>query len=159
MTTITTCLDATMVAANVSPQSLLLLLDDPWNPTGQLNTILRDHLIARVNGDFLSKFRLRHKLPLEVNDDDAANVLATITGHAMARFLYYAAQAQLRPDSPRDQKAAYKDQFDASEKFLDDVARGVATLGAAQEPPRSDRGDVLSNAEERVFNRDTMKGW
>lgn len=157
MTTIDQFLTADIVTASVSPQSLIMMLDDPWTPTGVLNTVLRDQNISRVNGDLLSAFRMRHRLPLEVEDDDVANVRSAITGHAMARFLYYVAQAQLRPDGPRDQKPAYKDQFDASEIWLGRIADGRLTMGAAIEPARSDRGDVLSNAPERTFTRNTMR--
>jgi len=78
MTIINAFLAADDVTDNFSPAQLIELLDDPVNPTGALNTTLRDKIIARVNGEASSLASGKLLFPLQVDDSDADNIKATL---------------------------------------------------------------------------------
>ena len=87
MTTISAFLIAADVTDNFSSAQLIQLLDDPVNPTGALNTTLRDKIIARVNGEASSLTSGKLIFPLQVDDSDADNIKATVPATSGAEKL------------------------------------------------------------------------
>ena len=158
-TTITTFLTAAGVdAAYRSPAQLIELLDDPVNPTGVLNTTLRDSIIARVNGLITSKLSRRYELPLVVAAADAANVQAALLGAEMVVFRYYAME-----DKPHllDAFKALTANYDRQIKWLDNIRDGVEFLGTSKTVPGAEaRTDAtLTGTHEGTFNRERLRGW
>lgn len=150
MTTITEYFNATVLAASVPAGDLVQLLDDPHTPTGEVNAAFRDQLIARVNGEIASAL----PLPLQVEDADAARVQAVIHGYALDLFLYYAKSDRNALDD------AIKERFKAAQAWLDKLADGKRTLGAAVTPAIENRPQVLSSeTTDRKFTRNNMAGY
>ena len=133
MTTISAYLIADDVTDNFSPAQLIELLDDPVNPTGALNTTLRDSIIARVNGEATSLTAGQtHLPPRTVDDSDADNIQATLAGFALDMFEYYAMK-----DKPHILAAftGVQDGYNRAVAWLEAVRDGKATVGTARPSP------------------------
>jgi phage gp36-like protein len=157
-TTITAFLTADDVADGFSPSQLIELLDDPVNPTGALNTTLRDRIIARVNGEAGSLISGKLRFPFDVDDSDADNVQATLAGFALDMFEYYAMK-----DKPHILEAftGVQDGYNRAIAWLQAVRDGKATIGTSKVVPGAEaRNAAVETAHHQgTFMRRRMKGW
>ena len=158
MTTISAFLIAADVTDNFSPAQLIELLDDPVNPTGTLNTTLRDKIIARVNGEASSLTSSKLIFPLQVDDIDADNVKATLGGFALDMFEYYAMK-----DKPHILQAftGVQDGYNRAIQWLQAVRDGKATIGTSKTIPGSEvrNAAVETSSHKGTFERKRMRGW
>jgi phage gp36-like protein len=158
MTTISAFLIATDVTDNFSPAQLIQLLDDPVNPTGTLNTTLRDKIIARVNGEASSLTSSKLIFPLQVDDSDADNIKATLAGFALDMFEYYAMK-----DKPHILQAftGVQDGYSRAIQWLEAVRDGKATIGTSKTLPGAEARNaaVETRAHQGTFERKRMRGW
>ena len=158
MTIINTFLAADDVTDSFSPAQLIELLDDSVNPTGELNTTLRDKIIARVNGEASSLTSSKLLFPLQVNDADADNIKATLAGFAIDMFDYYAMK-----DKPHILQAftGVQDGYNRAVQWLEDVRDGKATIGTSKTIPGAEARNaaVETSAHKGTFERKRMRGW
>jgi phage gp36-like protein len=158
MTTITAFLSVDDVTDSFSPAQLLELLDDPVNPTGALNTTLRDKIIARVNGEASSLTSGKLVFPLQVDDSDAENIKATLAGFALDMFDYYAMK-----DKPHILQAftGVQDGYSRAVQWLEAVRDGKATIGTSKTLPGAEaRNAAVETSPHRgTFERKRMRGW
>jgi phage gp36-like protein len=158
MTTISAFLITDDVTDNFSPAQLIQLLDDPVNPTGELNTTLRDKIIARVNGEASSLTSGKLIFPLQVDDTDVANVQATLAGFALDMFEYYAMK-----DKPHILQAftGVQDGYSRAVAWLEAVRDGKATIGTSKNIPGAEARNaaVETSAHKGTFERKRMRGW
>jgi phage gp36-like protein len=158
MTIINAFLAAADVTDNFSSAQLIQLLDDPVNPTGALNTTLRDKIIARVNGEASSLTSGKLIFPLQVADADAANVQATLAGFALDMFEYYAMK-----DKPHILQAftGVQDGYNRAVAWLEDVRDGKATIGTSKTIPGAEARNaaVETSPHKGTFERKRMRGW
>ena len=158
MTTISAFLIAAAVTDNFSPPQLIQLLDDPVNPTGALNTTLRDKIIARVNGEASSLTSGKLIFPLQVDDSDADNVKATLGGFALDMFEYYAMK-----DKPHILQAftGVQDGYNRAVQWLEAVRDGKATIGTSKTVPGAEARNaaVETSPHKGTFERKRMRGW
>jgi len=157
-TTITAFLTADDVTDGFNPSQLIELLDDPVNPTGTLNTTLRDNLIARVNGEASSLAASKLLFPIEVDDADATNIQATLAGFALDMFEYYAMK-----DKPHILEAftGVQDGYNRAVAWLEDVRDGKATIGTSKTLPGAEARSaaVETQGHKGTFERKRMRGW
>ena len=157
-TTISAFLTADDVTDGFNPSQLIELLDDPVNPTGTLNTTLRDKLIARVNGEASSLTSGKLQFPLAVDDADAVNVQAALTGFALDMFEYYAMK-----DKPHILEAftGVKDAYNRAVAWLEAVRDGHATIGTSKVVPGAEARNaaVETSHHTGTFNRRRLRGW
>jgi phage gp36-like protein len=158
MTVINVFLAADDVTDSFSPAQLIELLDDPVNPTGELNTTLRDKIIARVNGEASSLTSGKLLFPLQVDDSDADNVKATLAGFAIDMFNYYAMK-----DKPHILQAftGVQDGYDRAVQWLEAVRDGKATIGTSKIVPGAEARNaaVETTSHKGTFERKRMRGW
>jgi phage gp36-like protein len=158
MTIINTFLAADDVTDSFSPAQLIELLDDSVNPTGELNTTLRDKIIARVNGEASSLTSGKLLFPLQVNDADADNIKATLAGFAIDMFDYYAMK-----DKPHILQAftGVQDGYNRAVQWLEAVRDGKATIGTSKTIPGAEARNaaVETSPHKGTFERKRMKGW
>ena len=157
-TTITAFLTADDVTDGFNSSQLIELLDDPVNPTGALNTTLRDKLIARVNGEASSLTAGKLRFPIEVDDSDAANIQATLSGFALDMFEYHAMK-----DKPHILVAftGVQDGYNRAVAWLEAVRDGKATIGTSKVVPGAEARNaaVETSHHTGTFERKRMKGW
>jgi phage gp36-like protein len=157
-TIITAFLSATNVTNAFSPNLLIQWLDDPVNPTGTLNTTLRDNIIARVNGEASSLTSDKLQFPITVDDSDAVNVQATLVGFALDMFEYYALK-----DKPHILEAykGVQEGYNRAVAWLEDVRDGKATIGTSKVVPGAEVRNtaVETSHHEGTFTRRRLKGW
>jgi phage gp36-like protein len=157
-TIITAFLAATDVTNAFSPNLLIQWLDDPVNPTGTLNTTLRDTIIARVNGEASSLTSDRLQFPITVDDTDAANIQATLVGFALDMFEYYALK-----DKPHILEAykGVQEGYNRAVAWLEDVRDGKATIGTSKVLPGAEAqtAAVETTSHKGTFDRRRLKGW
>ena len=157
-TTLAAFLSADDVASGFSPAQLIELLDDPVNPTGTLNSALRDRLIARVNGEASSLTANKLRFPIDVDDADADNVRATLAGFALDMFKYYAMK-----DKPHLLAAftGVQDGYNRAVAWLESVRDGKATIGTSHVLPGAEvRNAAVQTAPHHgQFTRNRLKGW
>jgi len=157
-TTITAFLTADDVTNGFSPSQLIELLDDPVNPTGTLNTALRDRIIARVNGEASSLASGKLRFPIDVDDSDAVNIQATLSGFALDMFEYYAMK-----DKPHILEAftGVQDGYRRAVAWLEAVRDGQATIGTSKVLPGAEAraAAVETSRHHGTFTRRRMKGW
>ena len=55
----------------------------------------------------------------------------------------------------------FKDRYDAAVRFLLEVSKGTVEIGAGnmEGTPRQPTGDYRVRSNQRLFSRDSMKGW
>jgi phage gp36-like protein len=157
-TTITSYLTSSDLAAAISANELIQLLDDPVNPTGTLNTTRRDELLTRVQGIMESRLAVIHALPLVVETAEATRIAATLRGYALSIFRWLAIHDQSHAEEQfRGLHSAYKDAL----AWLADVAADKAKLGTSKALPsaeaRSSGAQTATNV--RTFSRDRLAGW
>lgn len=148
---------ADITAAFSGPEELIELLDNPRNPTGALNTALRDAIIARVQGEFDGAFKRRYLTPLVVPTADAASILMTLGGHALALWKFYAMEN--RPHL-LEAYPGVNTSFKRATQWLADVRDGKEVFSAktlAGAPART--GNVQTGHHTGTFNRDRLRGW
>jgi phage gp36-like protein len=157
-TIITAFLTATDVTNAFSPNLLIQWLDDPVNPTGTLNTTLRDSIVARVNGEASSLTSDKLQFPMTVDDADAANIQATLVGFALDMFEYYALK-----DKPHILEAykGVQEGYNRAVAWLEDVRDGKATIGTSKVVPGAEARNaaVETSSHTGTFDRRRMKGW
>jgi Protein of unknown function (DUF1320) len=157
-TTITAFLAASDVTNAFSPNLLIQWLDDPVNPTGTLNTTLRDTIIARVNGEASSLTSDKLQFPMTVDDTDAANIQATVVGFALDMFEYYALK-----DKPHILEAykGVQEGYNRAIAWLEDVRDGKATIGTSKIVPGAEArtAAVETTTHKGTFDRRRLKGW
>ncbi len=136
MTTISAFLIAADVTDNFSSAQLIQLLDDPVNPTGALNTTLRDKIIARVNGEASSLTSGKLIFPLQVDDSDADNIKATLAGFV-------------------------QDGYNRAIQWLEAVRDSKATIGTSKTIPGAEARNaaVETSPHKGTFERKRMRGW
>ncbi|MGA2139112.1 MAG: phage protein Gp36 family protein [Verrucomicrobiia bacterium] len=157
-TTITAFLTADDVVGGFSPAQLIELLDDPVNPSGALNTTLRDRIIARVNGEATSLTANKLRFPINVDDADADSIKATLAGFALDMFEYYAMK-----DKPHILEAftGVQDGYTRAIAWLESVRDGKATIGTSQVLPGAEVRNAAAQTthHQGTFVRKRMKGW
>jgi phage gp36-like protein len=158
MTTITAFLIVDDVTDSFSPAQLIELLDDPVNPTGALNTTLRDKIIARVNGEASSLTSGKLVFPLQVDDTDATNIKATLAGFALDMFEYYAMK-----DKPHILQAftGVQDGYNRAIQWLEAVRDGKATIGTSKTVSGAEARNaaIETSHHQGTFERKRMRGW
>lgn len=155
--TLTAFLTAQDVNNSIASSQLIELLDDPANPTGAINTTIRDALLARVQGEIEGALKRRYLLPLIVPTADAASVLATIGGQALALFRFYAMEgkAHLLAAYPGVQTT-----FKYAKAWLANVRDGAEYISAKLLSGAPARTAAAQDAtHDGTFNRERMKGW
>src|SRR5712671_3493811 len=158
MTTINAFLTAADVTDNFTAAQLIELLDDSVNPTGTLNTTLRDKIIARVNGEASSLISGKLVFPLQVDDTDVANIKATLAGFALDMFEYYAMK-----DRPHILQAftGVQDGYNRAIQWLEAVRDGKVTIGTSKTIPGAEARNaaVETSPHQGTFERKRMRGW
>jgi hypothetical protein len=137
---------------------LTQILDDPVNPTGDLNTALMDQLIGRVTGMMNEAFSFRYAIPLVVPTSDADNVAETLRNRALALFFWLAIK-----DKTRIQEAykGSKSEYDDAVVFLHEAKEGKAYLGTSATLPGSPArlDGTITSGHRGTFDRESMRGW
>lgn len=158
----TTTVSAFLVEADVTTafanDELIQILDDPDDPTGDLNTDLLNQLIGRVSATINESVARKYALPLIVPTADAVNVGNAFLNCGLALFRWRAMENKTHiQEAFRGAKAAY----DEALQFLENVRNGVAYLGTSAtlpgSPARTD--NTVTSGHKGTFERDRMKGW
>ena len=126
--------------------ALIQLTDDEGS--GSINQGRIDEAISQADSEIDSYVGTRYSVPL--------SPVPTLIKKLSVDFAIYNLYSRKEEGIPETRETRYKNGI----RLLEGIAKGNVTLGTAEDPPASEGTDQVSiSSEDRIFTRDTLKGF